>query len=819
MHVGVNDAAEAAKRQRRSGAAWLLATAAAFLPLPAAAQEAASPARSVSVPGGARAYAIGPGTLAQTLNRFAEASGLQLVYSGAVTEGRSSRGLSGTFTRQQALQRLLAGTGLSYRFTTAATVTIERPGAALAAPSDAIALDTIDVQGSGPFGAVSGYVASASSSATRTSTPLVETPQTVSVVTREQLVTTGASSVAEALAYTPGVTSQSPAFSRMADDFMVRGFNVAGGNFGVLRDGLKLQSNVYDGSQEAYGLERIEVLRGAASVLYGQLSPGGLVNAISKRPTTTPLREVQMELGSYGRRQLAADFGGPLTQDGAWSYRLTGLIRDSDNWVHHTPDNRRYIAPALTYSPNASTSFTILGNYQQIRTRFAAPMPAANTLNGQIPRNLFIGEPGYDRYDSDSYMIGYMLDHAFNDTFRLRHSLRYFAADVTWNYLTFGALAANGRTLTRGVSDRTERSTGLTSDTSLEARFQTGPVAHTALIGIDYYRRTYDTHRRQGTVAPLADIYAPVYGAIPVVNYGRDNGSNNRGNQTGIYFQDQMKIADRLIVLAGGRFDWSEANVLSYRPGNAVFSQTDTAFTGRLGLVYVFDNGLAPYASFSQSFTPNVGVGLSRLGTLFKPSRGDQFEVGLRYQPAGTNLMLSAAVYQLTQRNALTPDPVDPTYSVQTGETRSRGFELEARAQYGALGLIAAYSYTDARVTRSNDPREIGERVDVVPYHNLSAWADYDLTAFGLRGLKIGAGARYLSSANIMGYAADVPGRVLVDAMLSYDVGAAYPALKGMEFKVNAWNLLDEKYLTCAGATGCRYGEPRTVRFTLSYRW
>lgn len=516
-------------------------------------------------------------------------------------------------------------------------------------------------------------------------------------------------------------------------------------------------------------------------------------------------------------RQISADLGGPLTADGQFSYRLTGLLRKSETQVDHVGDDRIYIAPALTWAPSTATSLTLLGYYQQVRTRFAPPMPYVNTRFNQIPRDLFIGEPAYDRFDGDQYALGYLFEHAFTDALKLRHNLRYFHADLTWDYLTFGGLRANGRTLNRGVSDRDETSTGFTTDTSLEAKVDTGPIKHTLLAGLDTYRRTYDSHRRSGTVGPLLDIYAPVYGTTYPTLGAVDNGSDNLGNQYGIYLQDQMKIADKWVVVLGGRHDWADSRVRTYN-NNRVTKQDDSAFTGRAGLVYLFDNGIAPYVSFSQSFQPQAGT--DRLGNAFDPTEGEQYEAGIRYQPPGTNLLLSAAVYDLTQKNVLTPDPVAPfAFSVQTGEVRSRGVELEAKASLDALNLAASYSYTDARTTQSNDPTAIGQRVELVPYHSFGLWADYDLSGFGLKGLKLGGGVRYLSSTNLIGYAYDVPGRTIVDAMLSYDFAAVTPSLKGMVLQVSAKNLFDKQYITCAGSTGCRYGDPRTVSASLSYRW
>ncbi|OWJ60849.1 TonB-dependent siderophore receptor [Inquilinus limosus] len=699
-------------------------------------------------------------------------------------------------------------------------------------PGSSIVLPQIVVTGQGesPTGPVQGFVANTSLSATKTNTPLIETPQSISVVPQDQITATNAETLSQALTYTPGITFQSGAYSRINDDFMIRGFNVATGASGMLRDGLKLQSNVYDGNQEPYGLERIEVLRGPSSILYGQVTPGGVVNAVSKRPTDTPFHELNAEYGTYGRTQFSGDTSGPIDPDGKLTYRLTGLWRDSGNWVDHVPDDKLYIAPAFTLRPSDATTITFLSDYQEIYTRFAPPMPFTELREGKIPRDLFIGQKGYDKYYSQSYTLGYQLEHKFNDSLTLRNSLRYYHAEVDWNYLSYGGLKPDN-SLKRGVINRDELSNGFTTDTSLEAKVETGPVQHTLLAGVDTYGVGYDTNRLGGTVADLNDIYHPVYNAKVSVN-SNNTGFNNSGSQIGVYFQDQMKIYDKLVLLLGGRYDWADAYNTSYR-NQAVLdalnvprkqSRSDSAFTGRVGLLYLFDDGLAPYFSFSQSFDPTaLNAGISKDGKQFEPSKANQYEVGLRYQPPGENFLISGAIFRIDQDHVLMTDPEDTTYSIQTGKVRSQGIELEARASLGALNLVAAYSYTDAR-TLEGQLKD--QRLALVPYHNIAVWADYKLDGLGIKGLTVGAGLQYLSSANIPGVDADerplkedVPGRVLVDAMVSYDFGVLDERLTGTTLQLNAKNLFDKDYITCVDISGCRYGEPFTLSATLGYKW
>jgi iron complex outermembrane receptor protein len=341
-------------------------------------------------------------------------------------------------------------------------------------------------------------------------------------------------------------------------------------------------------------------------------------------------------------------------------------------------------------------------------------------------------------------------------------------------------------------------------------------MIHKFVVGTDLYLRTYDRDRHSGTVTALNDIDNPVYGAVPTINYGTSAGFKSESDHLGFYAQDQIKIQEKLVLLLGGRADFVKSELTTLSSG-AVSKQRDNAATGRAGLVYLFDSGFAPYASFSQSFTPQSGA--AKNGNAFEPTEGTQYEAGFRYQPPNTNLMVNAAVYDLTQTNVLTTDPDDANYSVQTGEVRSRGVELESKASLGNFNLIASYAYTDARTTKTNTAANLGERVALVPYHAVGLWADYSFKDWGLAGLKMGAGLRYLSSMHITGTTTNSPDVTTVDALVSYDFGAVNKAMAGAVLTLNAKNLLDEENLVCVSLNGCRYSAPRTVIATLQYNW
>lgn len=688
----------------------------------------------------------------------------------------------------------------------------------------AVEIDAINVTGQSveqPTEHVVGYVAKRNMSATKTSTPITETPQSLSVVTSDEIRDRQSETMAQALSYTPGFTSSSTNFNRTADRFRIRGFEVESGTGGSLRDGLRLQNNSYDGIQEPYGLERVEVIRGAASVLYGQLSPGGMVNGVSKRPTETPFHELNLQVGSYDRKQLSADFSGPLAGSDTLSYRLTILSRNSDTQQDHLNDDKFYIAPALTWRPNEDTSLTLLSFYQKTDTRFPATLPyqlVKGVGDGafKIGRHDFVGEPDYDDMNGEMSTLGYEFQHHFNENFTLNNKLRYYESDVKWNYLqvqtsaTAIRNAANTGILARQYSDRRERARTWASDTNIESKWQLGSVEHTVLVGFDGYDTSYDSHNFRAA-APSLDLSRYDYGQPVVVNKdrSRDRGSQLDMLQKGVYFQDQIKFGDKWTLLLGGRHDWADQQQTAHRNG-AKASQDDEATTYRAGLVYQADNGLAPYISYSESFFP---VSVAQVtGQTFTPTEGKQYEAGVRYQPKDSNMLLSAAVYELTQTNVLKQDPGTEEFR-QTGEVRSRGLELEAKADVTpALSVIATYAYTDARTTKSAIADEVGQRTDDTPYHQAALWTSYDFVDWGMPQLTLGAGARYMGTTQASGMDSAMPAYTLFDAMARYQIDDNWAVT------VNASNLTDKRYAQCSFST-CHYGDERTLLTSVNFNW
>ena len=691
--------------------------------------------------------------------------------------------------------------------------------------------DTITVVGSGPdvaqesaWGPAATVAAKRSATGTKTDTPLVKTPQSVSVVTSDELEMRQPDTVKEALSYTPGVFA-SRGSSDILDAVAIRGFTNT--NTNQYLDGIKLQGDNYsEVSMDPYFLERVEVLRGPSSVLYGKSNPGGLVSMVSKRPTTETLREVQFSMGTDNLYQTGFDFGGAIDDAGVYSYRLTGLARSQDAQQAMSQEKRYAIAPSFTWHPDDNTTFTFLSNFQNDpeagyygwlpRQGTVVPYTDANGNQRKLPVDFTEGEQE-DKFSRNQKMVGYSFGHAFNDTWTVRQNLRYTM--LSTHYIGhYGNGYVAPATIQRNFVDSSEKLNNFDVDTQAQAKFATGQVDHTLLMGVDYMRMRNDINADYalGTVSSI-NMTAPQYG-----NDGYDITYRyhilNRQEQTGLYVQDQAEWNHWLLTL-GGRYDFAKTTVLT-RSSGATDKDRDEQFTWRGGLNYLFDNGISPYFSYSESFEPVSGA--TKEGKSFDPSHGKQYEAGVKYIPEDRPISLTAAVYQLTKDNNLTADPAPDSsaFSVQSGEIRSRGVELEAKAAVNAnINLTASYTFTDAEYTKDTNLK--GQRPVEVPRNMASLWADYTFHETALSGLTIGSGVRYVGATNTIDAANqqyNVAAYTLVDATVKYDL--ARVGLPGSTVGLNINNLFDREYVSsCYRDYACYWGSDRQIVATATFRF
>ncbi len=791
----------------RGAAAVLAAGLLAVMPEPATAQQPAAQAASVD-------FDIPPLPLDQAITRFAVQSRLQIIAPGDLTANRRSPGVRGVLAPSAALDRLLAGTGLAFRFTDAATATlVPAPAVCGATAPDVVTLGAVTVDGrTAPpetaWSPVDGFVATRSATGTKSDIPLIETPQTINIVTRDQIDAQAAQTIGDALRYTAGITKVQ-GFNRTDDAVNIRGFQSSASN--LFRDGTRQQFNVYDSMAEPYALERIEVLKGPASVLYGQSAPGGVINLTSKRPKFASFGEVEIEGGNFRRKQAAIDFGGNLDAAGSWSYRLTALARDSDTMVDYIPDNRLLVAPSLAWRPTADTTLTFLASYMTSKTVYNYGYPTIGTVqanpNGAIATSRFIGEPDYNKWNRTSRTIGYLFEHRFDDVWQVRQNVRYGDFKNDYSDVAFLAWQPGMRSITRSPYSRFDQSQNVAVDNQVQANVATGPVQHTLLAGLDWNNWQWGRTQYNGAVAPL-DLYNPVYGAPVRMGFTPGTSSRTTGTQLGLYAQDNLKIFDRLNLQFGGRQDWVDQTSRN-RLTNVSGSQDDAAFTWRAGALYAFDAGVSPYVSYSESFAPATGVTYG--GGAFQPTTGQQYEAGLKFEPRGLNASFTASAFDLKQQNVTTPDLAHPGFSVQTGEVRSKGVELQVVASLtDRLDVVGAYTYTDARVSKSNGA-DLGRRPAGVPRQMGSLWADYTIRDGMLAGLGFGGGGRFVGATWNTANNAQAPSYAVGDAMIRYDIGQ-------VRLSLNAINLFDKEYVE-ACTYACFYGDRRTVIARVKYRW
>lgn len=684
------------------------------------------------------------------------------------------------------------------------------PQAAPAAPAPGA------VVGERANGPVAGFVATRSGTATKTDTPIIETPQSISVVTKDQVRNQAAESIGAALNYTAGVSGQvNGASDTRYGALQIRGFDMT--MPGLYLDGLRVPSSqyVHFNGLEPYGAERIEVLKGPSSAMFGGSGTGGLLNYVSKLPTAQPFGEVSVSGGSFNRYQGQFDLGGPANKEGSVLWRLTGLVRNGDTEVDYAKDNRVFIAPAITVKPNDDTTITLLANYQKENTGWGLQfLPASGTVypnNGRtIPVSRFIGEPNFNQFDTEQASVGYQFAHNINDALTFRQNLRYsWMHNVQKSF--YGLGYADAADEAAGLVSRSGQAGESTTnsfavDNQLQGKFNTGVLGHTVLFGVDYRNTSFrDFSDLYGT--GKLNVFAPVY-TNSWTYLGPYDDTAIKQSQVGVYLQDQIKLG-RLSFLFSGRQDLVSTS-LDAKVAGSSSSTDDSAFTGRAAVIYNFDNGVAPYVSYSESFLPVLATNVS--GELLKPETGKQYEIGVKYQPVGINALITLAAFDLTRSNVVTYAP--PNYfAEQTGEVRSRGIELEGTATLAeGFNVRGGYAYIDNVVTK--DPVNTGKTLVTVPRNRLSAWADYTVQGGALAGVQVGGGIRYVGStyadaANTL----TVPASTALDALVAYTRG-------NYRLSLNVTNIADTRFVAaCYSTTACFYAEGRKAVGRLTYRW
>lgn len=669
-----------------------------------------------------------------------------------------------------------------------------------------------------PRGPVHGYVANRSSSGTKTNTPIMETPQSVSVIGAEQIRDQKAMKLDQILRYAPGVRGETFGADTRNDWFLIRGFKAE--EAGLFLDGLQLFYTSFGSWKlQPFNLERVEILRGPSAVLYGGSSQGGIVNAISKTPPLEPIRYLETGVNNFGNSYLSFDFGGPVataTEPGKLFYRVVGQVQNGGTQVDFAPDNNYFIAPSFTWKPDADTSFTVLASAAKNETRGQNFLPYVGTVVnapwGRIPTSLFASDPSVDTFQREQEMIGYRFERNLSDSVTVRQNARFAHVDVTLStlyglgYATTAAAAdlARGNFFTRAIANQANL------DNQIEYRFDTGPLQHTTLFGVDLKHYKIDDYQGFGGATSI-NLLNPVYAPTARFDGAPYQNATLTQKQVGVYAQDQIKL-DRLTLVLSGRNDWVDTNNDNHI--GASLGRNDSAFSGRAGLIYNFDVGLAPYVSYATSFNPIIGTNFT-LNQLYLPETAKQAEVGVKYQPLGFDGHFGVAFFDLKRTNVLTATPSAPFLSVQTGEVTSRGIELEAVANVmPGLKVIASHTIYDIFVSQDLNSALIGKVPTNTPSQLTSGWADYTIQSGPLTGFGFGGGIRYIGKSfadNIN--TLEVPAYVLGDAALHYE-------WQGWRWALNVSNIADKIFVGgCSSASACFYGDRRRVTASVSYKW
>nr|WP_246681631.1 TonB-dependent siderophore receptor [Methylobacterium sp. L1A1] len=808
------------------------------------------PVSATSIPPAAGAgtlrlpVSIPSGPLEPALTALAKQLRLKLAYQTTLTENLWTSGVSGEFLPLEALAKLLDGTGLTYRTAGPTTITLVNPRYVQlgAEPTNAVTLEELLVEGvpkaetasgqdgsatsgggGGPSGIV-GYTTKVSPAATKTNTALIETPQSVTVIGREQLNDRAVQTLNEAITYAPGASTDTFGFNPGFDSFYVRGFL---GTFdSVYRDGLRrVAVGIAVPHIESYGADAVTILRGPSAGLYGLGSPGGIVDATSKRPLFTRFGEAIFQAGNYDRYQGSFDFGGPVEgSDNAFAYRVTGIVRRSGNFFPGGTDDRVSIAPSLTWKPSADTTFTLLTEFQDSR------LPATSSFYNFpkfVASHLYEGDSGFNKYLQRQYRIGYSLEHRFSPDTIVRQNFRYEDIDSEYGYTSI--ISITSFSANRYAALAVDKLKYVALDNQIEHRAQTGPINHTLLGGIDYLHYDYQRQFGLGYNVPPLDLsgvrdFANFRYRTFIPNPALTNGNRQNQDQIGVYLQEQARW-DRFILTLTGRQDFVQQTTQAINGGvpDVARTRNDHAFTGRVGLNYVLAPGFVPYASYATTFTPQTGVDAQLRS--FKPATGDQIEAGVKYAVPGTNITAAFAGFDIVQSSLVRTDPTNIAFQIATGAVQSRGFEAELAANFGpGTNLTLAYTHLDFRFLQqtsssTNAPID-GNALSGVPGNSFRAFATYQFPlSSALAGLQVGGGFRYIGASF-----ADDENTVrnetvsLFDAMISYDLSALNPRFRGVKAQINASNVFDRRFVSCQAAF-CFRGAPATVIGSLIYRW
>ncbi|MBA4143762.1 MAG: TonB-dependent siderophore receptor [Nitrosospira sp.] len=764
--------------------------------LPPAAFAQPNPVTSES----AKAYSIGAGPLEDGLNRFARQAEIDLSFNAADVKDASTQGLDGTFTIQDGLNRLLAGSGLE---------TVQQGSGyvirkSVAANNQPAILPPVHVSAPVITGPTDGYLATKSFSATRTDTPLRDVPQSITVVTQDQIRDQNMLSIPDVVRYVPGVHVSQGEGNR--DAVIFRGNNSTG-DFYV--DGLRDDVQYI---RDLYNVERVEVLKGSNGMIFGRGGAGGVINRVTKEAGWTPINEIVAQYGSFSHKRVAVDIGRAINDVAA--FRLNAMYEHSNSFRNGVDLERGGVNPTLTIKPTHQTKIVLSGEYFTDNRVADRGIPSFAGRPANAHRSTFFGDPNRSPTGTDVWALNSLIEHAFDAGVTVRNRTRYASYDKFYqNVFSGGPLnATTGTVPISAYNDATQRD-NLFTQTDFLYSLDTGPIKHELMAGVEYGRQVTDNFRNNGvfnTQTPTVSFLNPTF-LGPITFAPGANTANNHGvvDVVGVYLQDQVTLLPQLKAVLGVRYDNFDLKFRNNTTGQQ-FHVNDGLVSPRVGLIYKPMEPVSIYGNYSLSYVPRAGDQLTSLNlnnSALKPEQFMNLELGAKWD-IRPDLALTAALYQLDRSNVVAPVPGDPTRTLLVDGQRARGAEVgltgRLTPQWSVMG---GYAYTDAEITRAITGAQAGAVVAQVPKHTVSMWNRYDFTPF----LGLGLGVVHRSSMY-----ASLDNTVLLPGFTRLDAAMFVRLNNVLRVQANVENIANVDYIASAhNNNNILPGAPRIFRVTV----
>lgn len=682
---------------------------------------------------------------------------------------------------------------------------------ALAQESDSAVLEEVVVTADREQAETKGYQTRRSASATKTDTPLEEVPQAISVIPATVLDDLDSPRIEKALDYAGGVARQNDFGGLTMYEYSIRGLTTSE----FYKDGFSVNRG-YMNPQDPSNVERIDVLKGPASSLYGRGDPGGTINIVSKRPQNDQFARLDLSAGRWDRYRSSLDVNTPLDDEGTMLYRMNLAVEDNKSFRDYRSSERQFFAPAFSWELTPQTRLLVQAEVIRSSQVFDRGVVAPNDRLGSVARSDFFGEPRDGEIDNNNESLQAEIEHDLNASWTVRLASHYKQGRLSGGATEASRLLDDGRTLNREYRYRAYDWQDSITQLELRGQVYTGDIEHNLLIGTEYERYAKNEAVLRTPATSAIDIFEPVYGQprlpFSVGPGGRSTERHELVYSRSLNLQDQMRFSEKLFGVIGARYDHYEHRLDNEVAGTRV-EQTHEKITPRIGALYQFTPEVAVFANASQSFKPNTGAPRPGTGTSFDPEEGVGYEAGFKFDLLDSRLGMTIAAFHLTKENVLTADPLDSTYQIAAGEVRSRGIDLQLTGQLtDEVRVIGAYAYVDAEVTEDNTLAR-GSRLLNVPKHSGSLLGVYEFLDGSLRGLELGGGINYVGnrSGNVADSGFELPGYTTVDLL------ARYKATQDLTVGVNLNNAFDRTYYERSYSNlWVMPGEPRNLSLSLS---